>query len=60
MNKEQKIKQQNPRRCYYNDAFCEGEIVPVNSFKKYLCLKCAKEDNGMTEEVLDHDFNVEL
>ena len=47
-------------RCYYNDSICKGKVIRVNSFKKFLCEKCAEEDGGITDEVLDHDFNIGL
>jgi hypothetical protein len=60
-----KIKPRNPalrktavRRCYYDDNLCEGEVISVRGFKKYLCKKCAKEDESITDEILDHDFSI--
>lgn len=46
------------RNCYYDDNLCKGKIVPVNSFKEYLCEKCAEEDNSIIDEPLDHDFSI--
>lgn len=36
-------------KCYYDDNLCEGKVIEVNSFKKYLCEKCAKVDNEIPD-----------
>ena len=46
------------QRCYYNDNYCKGEIIEVNSFHKHLCERCAKENDSIEDEVLDHDFSI--
>lgn len=56
IKKMEKIIKKYKPRCYYNDELCEGKIIPVDSFKRYLCEKCAKEDNSIEDEPLDHDF----
>ena len=47
------------RRCYYNDDWCKGKIIPVNSFHKYLCERCAKENDSISDDCGDiHDFSI--
>ncbi len=48
------IAKPNVMRCYYDDELCEGQIMQVGSFKKYLCEKCAKEDDSVCDEPLDN------
>lgn len=38
------------KKCYYNDDLCSGKIVEVNSFKRYLCEKCKKEEDSIGDD----------
>jgi hypothetical protein len=45
-------------RCYYDDDWCSGKVMPVNTFHKYLCERCSKENDSIAEDSLDHDFSI--
>ena len=44
--------------CYYNDNWCRGKVIPVNSFHGHLCKRCAREVGSIKDEPLDHDFSI--
>lgn len=45
--------------CYYDgEGTCEGEIFFNYRFGEYLCETCSKVEDGISGEVLDHDFSV--
>ena len=57
-NKTKPLKQRAVRRCYYDDDLCEGKVLSVHTFHKYLCERCLKETNSIKDDVLDHDFSI--
>ena len=57
-NETKPLKQRAVRRCYYNDDWCNGKVIAVNTFHKYLCERCAKENDSIKDDVLDHDFSI--
>ena len=44
-------------QCYYNDDYCLGNVVEVNTHHGYLCEKCAKETESYPDEPVDIDYS---
>jgi hypothetical protein len=39
--------------CYYNDEWCEGEVIYVGGFKEYLCERCKKGEDETPDEPVE-------